>query len=249
MNADRTRSHSALSLRAWRIPLAAALFAVLIVAHGSLAQAPPGFSGDITLEQFRAQVEAHANEAARAVPKTRDKTPPPEMRSTDELFLELLLEQAKDAALHQSVDRLAGWRKSIESRFQTQSVPELDVDTIRFAEAKRIAESARAEAEQKRIVDQANALMGRPAGSPLVALLPPAPAGSDDPPDALEKQEKELLGQGEELIVKQYKTYQYGGIALSALLWQEQQLYETELEYRAGVSRDAVLLATGNMTH
>jgi hypothetical protein len=185
--------------------------------------------------------------------KSREKVPPPDLRSADDLFLQLLLNQANDAAVRQSLDRLSGWRKSIESRFQTQNVPELDVDTIKFAEAKRTAESARVEAEQKRIVDQADAMMGHPASSPFQALLPPA-AGADDPPNALEKQQRDLLGQGEELIVKQFKAYEFGGIALGNLLWQEQQLYQTELEYRAGVARDAVSGAmgkveTGKMAH
>ena len=194
----------------------------------------------MTLEQFRAQVGAHAAEAVS--PQSREKTsrekaPPPDLRPAEELFLQLLLAQGNDAAIRQSLDRLSGWRKSIESRFQTQNVPELDLDTIKFAEAKRTAEAARADVDVKRIVEQANAMMGRPAGSSFQALLPVA---ADDPPTALEKQQKDLLGQGEELIVKQFKNYQFGGITLVAVLWQEQQLYQTELEYRAGVARDAV---------
>jgi outer membrane protein TolC len=191
-------------------------------------------------------VATHLSEAARSTPKSRDtsreKVPPPDLRPAEELFLQLLLVQARVAAAHQSVDRLAGWRKSIESRFQTQNAPELDVDTIRFAEARMSAESARIEAEEKRLVAQANFVMGRSAASPVVALLPVAP---DDPADGAEKRQKDILAQGEELISKLYKSYQFGGIPLIALLWNEQELYKTEIGYRSDVARDAVRPETG----
>ena len=195
----------------------------------------PGSSEGMTLEQFRGAVAAHAAEAMP--PKFREKAPPPDLRAADELFLQLLLAQANEAAIRQSLDRLSGWRKSIESRFQTQNVPELDLDTIKFAEAKRTVEAARADVELKRILEHANAMMGHAPASSFQALLPIA---ADDPPSAIEKQEKDLLGQGEELIIKQFKNYQFGGIDLGALLGQEQQLYQTELEYRGGVARDAI---------
>jgi hypothetical protein len=199
----------------------------------------------MTLEQFRAQVIARAAESVP--PKSREKAPPPDLRAADELFLQLLLAQANAAAVRQSLDRLSGWHKSIESRFQTQNVPELDLETIKFAEARRSAEAARADVDVKRIVEQANAMMGHPAGSSFQALLPVA-GTSDDPPSALEKQQRDLLGQGEELIGKQFKSYQFGGTALGSLLWQEQQLYQTELEYRAGVARAAVPPIAGNVS-
>src|SRR5262245_4848129 len=92
-----------------------------------LAQVTQNTSGGITLYQFRNQAAAKLD-AARSAAKTRDKTAaPPDLRSADELFLQVLLVQARAAAAQQSVDRLAGWRKSIESRFQTQNATELDL--------------------------------------------------------------------------------------------------------------------------
>ena len=40
------------------------------------------------------------------------------------------------------------------------------------------------------------------------------------------------MPQARDLIGKMYQNYLFGGVSLSALLWQEEQVYETELQYR-----------------
>ena len=203
-----------------------------------LSQAVPDAPAEITLAQFRSRVEARLTEQSRAPSRSREKLPPPDLRVANEAFLDLLAAQAKVAAARQSVDRLSGWSKSIQARFQAQSAPALDVEMARFAEAKAGSESAQYEAERQRARRQANALLGRPADSALVALLPePSSATS---PGALEKLEKEILPQGQELLAKLYQSYLFGGIPLSSLLWQEQELYRTDLQYRVRLARSAI---------
>ena len=99
------------------------------------------------------------------------------------------------------------------------------------------AESARIEAEQKRIIERANGLLGRPASSPLVALLP---TSDGEESNGFEKQEKDVLTQGEELVAKMYKSYQFGGITVTSLMEYEKVLYEFELEYRQVLVKDAM---------
>jgi hypothetical protein len=192
----------------------------------------------MTLAQFRSRVEARLTEQSRAASRSREKLPPPDLRIADEAFSQLLAAQAREAAARQSVDRLSGWSKAIQVRFQAQSAPALDVEMVRFAEAKATAQSAQYEAERQRALRKANSLLGKPANSALVALLPvPSSATS---PGALEKLEKEILPQGRELLARLYQSYLFGGSPLSSLLWQEQELYRTELQYRVWLARDAM---------
>jgi hypothetical protein len=163
----------------------------------------------------------------------------------DELFSNLLAAQAREAATRQSVDRLSGWSKTIEARFQIQNAPALDRDMIRFVEAKASAESARYSAERQRLAGQANALLGRPAEAPLVAVLQlgsgPAPAGAaaSDSAAALARLESEVLPQGQELLAKLYQSYLFGGVPLTTLLSHEQRLYAADLDYRLWAAAEA----------
>ena len=72
-----------------------------------------------------------------------------------------------------------------------------------------------------------------PSPSP-VPPIPTATAQEVGPEIASHKAqfEKELLPLGAELLSKMYQSYLFGGIPLTALLWQEQQVYNTELQYR-----------------
>ena len=70
-----------------------------------------------------------------------------------------------------------------------------------------------------------------PSPAAQVTTTPP----SDLNPDISSRKaqfEKELLPLGTELLAKMYQSYLFGGIPLTALLWQEQQVYQTEMEYR-----------------
>ena len=213
------------------------LLTVLVGAAEGLSQAAPDSLAEMTPAQFRSRVEARLTEQSRAASRSREKLPPPDLRIADEAFSQLLTAQAREAAARQSVDRLSGWSKAIQARFQAQSAPALDVEMARFAEAKATAQSAQYEAERQRALRKANSLLGKPADSALVALLP---ATSNASSGALEKLEKETLPQGRELLAKLYQSYLFGGIPLSSLLWQEQELYRTELQYRVWLAREAM---------
>jgi hypothetical protein len=248
MDAEQSCSGQLLDRREWPPSAVKMLLVILLAAASSFGQstaAAPDADGGLTLDQFRSLVATHLSEASRSTAKSRDKIPPPDLRPADELFLQLLLVQARDAAAHQSVDRLAGWRKSIESRFETQNAPELDVAIIRFAEARRTAESARIESEEKLLVGQTNTMLGRPAQAPLTLV---AGVQSEDALTALAKQHKALLAQAEEVIAKMYRSYQFGGISVTSLLEYESQVYEAETAYRQQVARDAVPRSDGPPT-
>jgi outer membrane protein TolC len=194
-------------------------------------------AGGMTLAQFRAAVEARLLESARTASRSREKPPPPDLGPAEETFAELLLAQAGQAAAQQSLDRLSGWGKAIQARLEAQSAPELDLETIRFAEARMTAESARFDRRRAQAAAAANALLGRPAEAPLTALLP---SGSREASNEGGKAEGDLLAQGRELLAKMYQSYSFGGTPLSALLWQEQQVYAAELAYRAAMGADGV---------
>ena len=214
------------------------LLTVLFGAAEALSsQATPDSPAEMTLAQFRNRVEARLTEQSRAASRSREKLPPPDLRIADEAFSQLLAAQAREAAARQSVDRLSGWSTAIQARFQAQSAPALDVEMVRFAEAKATAQSAQYEADRRRALRKANSLLGKPADSALVALLP-APSNASS--GALEKLEKEILPQGRELLAKLYQSYLFGGIPLISLLWQEQELYRTELQYRVWLAREAM---------
>jgi hypothetical protein len=76
----------------------------------------------------------------------------------------------------------------------------------------------------------------QPPASPPAASRAPQPGIPADRPAVGEARraqfENELLPQGRDLLAKMYQSYLFGGIPLTALLWQEQEVYRTELRYR-----------------
>ena len=250
-NRSFARPHSP---RAHALPLGLSTVLVLLLllhapyGHGqTAADAVPDQSTDVTLAseltlaQFRSLVAARLSQATRVTNKSRDPLPSPDLRPAEEVFLQLLLIQAKDAAVHQSIDRLSEWSNAIQLRFRTQTAPQLDVDVARFVEARMAVEAARMEAEQTRISERANRLLGRPPATPLVALLPES-AGVES--DAAEQRAKEVLTQGEELVAKLYESYQFGGMAITLLMEYEHVVYEFKLEYRETLARNAMSAAS-----
>lgn len=226
--------------RSFRNQIAAALTALLPVAAFAQNTAD---AGGMTLAQFRSAVESRLMETARTAPRSREKASPPDLRPAEDAFLQLLLAQARQAAAQQSLDRLAGWSKAIQARLEAQNAPALDAETVHFAEARMAAESVRFDRQRQQAAARANALLGRPTEAPLSAVIPPAagsPNGSNDAPREEGKSPSDLLAQGRELLAKTYQSYSFGGTALSALLWQEQQVYQTELDYRVAVARESM---------
>ena len=204
---------------------------------------------ELTLPQFLAQV--------------RDQIPPQQQagsrKSAGEVFLQLAVAQGREAAARQSLDRLSGWHEAAQVRLEAQSAPLLEVEILRFSEARAAAQVAQFQAERRRAVEQANSLLGRTPEVPLVALtqalsanasdnteaqpgIPSLSAEQPEPPPAHAEWtqlasrnvqfEKELLPQGRDLLAKMYQSYLLGGTPLSALLRQEQEVYQTELQYR-----------------
>ena len=222
---------------------------LLVIPHVVLAQRGAEPEAELTLAEFRTLLRSQAPGSGQSPEAAR--------RRAEESFFRLLAAQGRVAAAQQSVDRLSGWTKAAEARLAAQSAPPLEVEMLRFAEAKTEARLERFEAERRRALRQANQSLGREADSPLLALTTP---GSDDKqvgaapetgpsgPNASlgnspssgasefarrrEQFEQELLPQARDLIGKMYQNYLFGGVSLSALLWQEEQVYETELQYR-----------------
>ena len=202
--------------------------------------AQPALQSELTLPQFRHLAAARLAQAAPATGRSRDPQPPPDLRPADEVFLQLLLIQARDAAVNQSMERLSEWSKSIQSRFRIQNAPQLDLDVARFEEARMAAESSRIEAEQARIIERANRLLGRPPATPLLAILAESDGAESN---AAEKRAGEVLAQGEELVAKMYQSYQFGGITLTSLMEYEKVVFEVDLEYRQTLARTAMRAA------
>jgi hypothetical protein len=240
MNNCRTHQHDSPPPRKVpSLPAILALMCLLAVSHGfgqTATDTASDRSAEITLEQFRAQVATRLAQDPRRTNKSRDPLPSPDLRPADEVFLQLLMIQARDVAVNQSIDRLSEWTKAIQARFQIQNAPELDVAVARFAEARMAVESARIEVEQSQIIERANALLGRPATTALVALLPKS--------SATEKQAEEVLKQGEDLVAKMYENYQFGGISITSLMEYEHAVYEFELDYRGSLARHAISAAS-----
>lgn len=210
------------------------LFLLLFLSQSAFAQLPPDAASELTLSQFRAMIPVHAVEKPQAAASVR------------EIFFKLLAAQGREAAARQSLDRLSGWTKAAQARLDAQSAPLLDVEMLRFAEAKAEARVEQAEAEQHSAAAQANRLLGREPRSPLLALpaerpsssAPPSvlPEPASGPPDKfaarITRLEQQLLPQAQDLLQKIYQNYLYGGVTLTTLLWQEDQVYQTELQYR-----------------
>ncbi len=208
---------------------------------------------ELTLPQFRAQV--------------REQTPPAKQAESNkragEVFLQLVVAQGKVAAARQSLDRLSGWHEAAQARLEAQSAPPLEVEILRFAEARAAARAAQFQTERRRALQQANLLLGRAPEAPLAALTQAIPVTASDntgeqsgiplhsgeqsgeqaeAPRTQEEWkelasrkarfEKVLLPQGRDLLAKMYQSYLLGGTSLSALLKQEREVYQTELQYR-----------------
>lgn len=195
---------------------------------------------DLNLSSFRALVkEQSAAEKQEA-----------NLERAGEVFFRLLVAQGKLAAARQSLDRLSGWYKAAQARLQAQNAPASDIKLLRFSQAKAAARVAGFEAERNSAVEEANVLLKRPSTSPLVAQLdtPAAPATPESEPNAATAGplpepgpdiasrraafEKDLLPLGNELLGKMYQSYLFGGIPLASLLWQEQEVFNTHLQYQ-----------------
>jgi outer membrane protein TolC len=202
------------------------LFLFLLLSHFAIAQRPPEPDPELTLSEFRALLpaaERNPEAAARA----------------DAVFLDLLSAQGRVAAARQSHDRLAGWTTAAQARLDARSAPLLDVEMLRFAEAKSEARLEQSEDERHSALSKANHLLGRDPRAALVALTTEThPPGAEIAPQSADKSStsiahlQQLLPQAQELLAKIYQNYLFGGVALTALLWQEEQVYQTELQYR-----------------
>lgn len=195
---------------------------------------------DLNLASFRALVKDQSSAEKQQA----------NLERAGEVFFRLLAAQGKLAAARQSLDRLSGWYKAAQARFQAQNAPALDVELLRFSEAKAAERVAEFEAERLAAVEEANLLLKRPAASPLVGALDtqPAPAAPESKPNAAGAApppepgpdfasrraafEKELLPLGNALMGKMYQSYLFGGIPVTSLLSQERELFNTELHYR-----------------
>jgi hypothetical protein len=197
----------------------------------------------MTLAEYRSAVQTRLAAAARTAAKSREKPAPPDLSSAERAFADLLLAQARQSAAQQSLDRLAGWSKAIQARFEAQNAPELDVQAIQFAEAHMAAASEHTEKQRRRAVAHANTFLGRPAASPLTALLPSSGDASSGGGNG--GAHGELLDRGRELLNRMYRSYSFGGTSLAALLWQEQQVYQAELDYRTAIVTESVPASQG----
>ena len=219
------------------------LFLLLLLPQFAPAQRPPEPASELTLSEFRALLPA-----AQQNPEAGARA--------QEVFFELLAAQARQAAARQSFDRLDGWTKAAQARLDAQSVSLLDVEMLRFAEAKAEARVERFEAERHSALSKANRFLGREPRSPLVALTAEARSSSSpaqtDPPSTgafaprIARLEHELLPQAQDLLAKIYQNYLFGGVTLTALLWQEEQTYQTELQYRLLLVEAVQSRATGD---
>ncbi|MBI4460609.1 MAG: hypothetical protein HY648_11195 [Acidobacteria bacterium] len=201
--------------------------------------------GELTLAQFRAQVRSpRPGEDAAAL-----------RQGGDAAFLELLGAQGKEEAARQSLDRISGWRKAAEARLAAQQVSPLDMELLRFAEAKAAARLARVEAERRRALQEANRFVGREPASSLTAVASEAadrpateeskgaqtasaatsagPSVTSEFSKLESRLEKELLPQAKELLGKAYQSYLFGGIPLSELLWLEEEVHDAEWQHHS----------------
>ena len=124
---------------------------------GALCRVAAEPKSELTLSEFRALV--------------REQSPQASQERAWEVFSRLLAAQGNKAAARQSLDRLSGWHKAVQARFQAQNAPALDVELLRFSEAKAAASVAQFEAERREALREANFLLKRPPNSALVALM------------------------------------------------------------------------------
>ncbi len=212
----------------------------LLPSGGAQAQTANDADSQWTLPEFRSLVARR--QASQARGKARE---PMDFQEADRVFTRLLVAQGRIAASRQSQDRLLGWMKVMEERFEADSLAALDLEMIRLAEARVRAETARYEADRNRAVGAANALLGRAVSAPGIAIFDPtATSPATLPPGGTVQHvqiqgEEELLPQGAQLLEKLDESYMFGGIRLSELLWNEQQVYQAERDFRVWLARRA----------
>ena len=221
------------------------------------AQAPT----QLTLPQFLDLIRNRSAQAQQPAPLSDAK----------EVFRQLLAAQGREAAARQSLDRISGWSKVVQVRFEAQHANALDVEMLRFAEMKTAGELAQIQTVRREAMQEANRLLGRDSDTALAAIAQTLPSsslstgesvqassGSRDTtpetpdisqrPAALETFQKEIMPRAQELLSKLYQNYLYGGVSLSTLLWQEQEIYRAELRYWSALAEAegvAAVVASG----
>ncbi|OFV98025.1 MAG: hypothetical protein A3F68_04335 [Acidobacteria bacterium RIFCSPLOWO2_12_FULL_54_10] len=168
----------------------------------------------------------------------------PRLQLADDAFFLLLAAQGEEAAARQSLDRISGWSKASELRLEAQQIAPLDREMLLFAEAKASARLSLAEADRRRAQAQIAQAVGKPAttlylavmrrdqDSPAESQSQPAPGNASSVSDLAARLEKELLPQAHELLGKIYQSYLFGGVSLTDLLWIEEEVFGTELQYQ-----------------
>lgn len=172
----------------------------------------------------------------------------PRLQQADDVFFQLLTAQGEEAAARQSLDRISGWSKASELRLEAQQIAPLDREMLLFAEAKASVRLSLAEADRRRAQAQIAQAIGKPPttlflavmrrdnsssqDSPIPSQSQPAPAGDSSVSVLAARWEKELLPQAHELLGKIYQSYLFSGVSLTDLLWIEEEVYVTELQYQ-----------------
>ena len=243
-----------------RFPIGLGTVLLLLAGAGRVSGQGGASPTELTFSQFA--VLAPRESPPQGAP-ARPGRPQPEVdqRRAAALFHGLLLAQGRQAAARESLDRISGWVKAIQARFEAQNAAALDLEILRFSEAVAATRLARREAEQLRARQRANSFLRRSLDSPLIALPEAPPAkepttaeSSKEGPGVsvanstygsrrlaeIEQLEKELLPQGRDLLAKIYQGYLVGGLSLNSLLWQEQELYAVEMRYQSLLAETAV---------
>jgi len=168
----------------------------------------------------------------------------PSLLLADDAFFQLLAAQGEEAAARQSLNRISGWSKASELRLEAQQMAPLDREMLLFAEAKASARLSLAASDRRSAQAQIAQLIGKPSTTLYLAVMrrdnsssqashaePPAPSNASSVSDLAVRLEKALLPQANELLGKIYQSYLFGGVSLTYLLWIEEEVYGTELQY------------------
>src|SRR3989338_8909298 len=126
---------------------------LLVIPNAASARQAAVLVAEMTLSQFRALLRSQSQRPGQSPEANRPRA--------DEIFFQLLATQGREAAARQSLDRLDGWTQAAQARLAAQSAPALDVEVLRFSEAKAQARLAQFEAERRRAIRQANHSLGR----------------------------------------------------------------------------------------
>ncbi|MBI4464502.1 MAG: hypothetical protein HY647_07335 [Acidobacteria bacterium] len=141
----------------------AAALVILVALSGSWCLKAADVPTELTLPHFLSLIRARSTPSNQAAPLSK----------AEEVFRRLLRIQGQEAATQQSLDRLSGWSKVIQARFEAQHASALDVEMVRFANSKVAAELAQLQADRLGALREANLLLGKTPDAPLVALAPP----------------------------------------------------------------------------